>query len=520
MNIYKGQIITCDEKNTVAEYLAEHDGRIVFVGDTLPEELRGLPVADLGEKALLPAFADTHAHFVSHAVFSNCPDLTVAGSNAEIVRMLKEYAPTCKGRLVLAFGASPFAVAEQRLICRCELDEVSRTKPVMIVKYEGHSCIVNQALMDRLPRRIRALRGYNAETGEMKQEAFFAISDYATRSIPLLSLVKSMVRAVDALAEKGIGLVHTVSGVGFPLDLDVELERIFARGLSGGFQMRVFYQTMDAGKAKRRGFKRVGGCFANALDGSFCSLDAAMKEPYEGTDNRGILFYSDEQVEAFCKEANRAGMQIEMHAVGDAAFEQAVRALNAALEDFPRKDHRHGIIHAFLPTEEGLEICAQCGIQLPVQPVFTDWPLDPPWHVVSILGKRAERVLPLRTMLQMGIRQSMGSDAPCTRPDPIKWIHSACNHPVPEQSVSVSDALRMATYNGYWATFDENERGSLEAGKIADMVVLSQSPFAVPVSELGSLRVEQLLLVGRPYKKQRGGATAVVVRGLLSRRRV
>ena len=135
--------------------------------------------------------------------------------------------------------------------------------------------------------------------------------------------------------------------------------------------------------------------------------------------------------------------------------------MQAALEDFPTKNHRHGIIHAFVPPEEGLRICADYGIQLPVQPVFTDWPLDLR-HIVSILGKRAVRLFPLRGKLRMGIRQSMGSDAPCTRPNPIKWIYSACHHPVPEQSVSVHDALRMATYNGYWTTFEENERGSLE----------------------------------------------------------
>ncbi len=150
--------------------------------------------------------------------------------------------------------------------------------------------------------------------------------------------------------------------------------------------------------------------------------------------------------------------------------------------------------------------------------MFTDWPMVPPWHIVSILGKRAVRLLPLRSMLRMGIQQSMGIDVLCTRPDPIKWIHSACHHPVPEQSVSVHDALRLATYNGYWTTFEENERGSLETGKIADMVVLSQSPCAVPVSGLRILRVEQLLLADRPYKKQCGGVGAVVVRALVSRR--
>jgi predicted amidohydrolase YtcJ len=520
MNIYKGSIITCDAKNTVAAYLAESNGRIIYVGNELPAELQNQPVTDLGERALMPSFADTHVHFVSHAVLNRCPDLTKARSVAEMAEMLKTYAASCRSRIVLAFGASPHSVEDKRLITRAELDTVSLKKPIMIVKYEGHSCIVNQVMIDRLPAQIKKLRGYNAETGEMKQEAFFAISDFATRSISLVTLLKSMRATVDELAEKGVGMAHTVSGVGFPLDLDVELERIFARGLNSGFQMRVFYQTMDVRKAKRRGFKRVGGCFANALDGSFCSMDAALTEPYEGTDNRGILFYSDEQVKAFCKKASRAGMQIEMHAVGDAAFDQGVRALHAALEDCPRKDHRHGVIHAFLPTEDGLDICVEDGIQLPMQPVFMDWPLDPQWHVISLLGERAQRLCRLKSALDRGIIQSMGSDAPCTRPDPVKWIHNACNHPVPEQSVSVYDALRMATYNGYWTTFDEMERGSLEVGKIADMVVLSQSPYAVPVDRLDGLRVEQLILAGAPYRKRSENLAMLLVRGLFSRKRV
>lgn len=519
MNIYKGHIITCDENNTVARYLAANNGRIVFVGDALPEELSGQPIIDLGERALLPSFVDTHAHFVSHAVFADCPDLTAVHSNAEIVSILKAYVAGCKRKVVLAFGASPHAVEEKRLLCRADLDEVSASKPIMVVKYEGHSCIVNQALMDRLPKRVKTLRGYNAETGEMRQEAFYAISDFATNSVSVLSLVKSMISAVDAVAEKGVGMVHTVSGVGFLLDMDVEMERIFARGIGRGFQLRVFYQTMNAAKAKRRGFRRVGGCFANALDGSFCSLDAALLEPYEGTDNRGVLFYSDEQVTDFCKKANRAGLQIEMHAVGDAAFDQAVSALKAALDDYPCEDHRHGIIHAFLTTDQGLDICAAYGIQLPVQPIFYDWPLEPIWHVISLLGQRSERLGPLKKTLDMGIVQSMGSDAPCTRPDPVKWIHNACNHPVPEHSVSVSDALRMATYNGYWTTFDEKERGSLEPGKIADMVILSKNPYDVPVTKLNSLRVEQLMLAGVPYKKQSVSVAALLLKGLLSSRK-
>jgi predicted amidohydrolase YtcJ len=91
---------------------------------------------------------------------------------------------------------------------------------------------------------------------------------------------------------------------------------------------------------------------------------------------------------------------------------------------------------------------------------------------------------------------------------------------MPEQSVSVYDALRMATWNGCWTTFDEAERGSLEAGKIADMVIVSQSPYAVPVDQLNSLRVEQLILGGVPYQKRRENPAALLLRGLLSRRAV
>jgi predicted amidohydrolase YtcJ len=91
---------------------------------------------------------------------------------------------------------------------------------------------------------------------------------------------------------------------------------------------------------------------------------------------------------------------------------------------------------------------------------------------------------------------------------------------VPEQSLTVCDALRMATYNGCWTTFDEAERGSLEAGKIADMVILSQSPYAVPVDRLDSLRVEQLILGGMPYQKRRESLAALLMRGLLTRKTV
>ena len=169
----------------------------------------------------------------------------------------------------------------------------------------------------------------------MNQEAFFKFSDYVSSSVPPLKLLRNMQIAADYLASKGIGMIHSVSGVGYTMDLDVDMENWFAKGLSNGLQMRVYMQTMDVKKAKKRRLPRIGGCFDAALDGCFGSADAAMLEPYEGSDDCGVLYYTDEQVAAFCKEANRAGLQIELHAIGDAAFRQATYALKAALEDYP-----------------------------------------------------------------------------------------------------------------------------------------------------------------------------------------
>jgi predicted amidohydrolase YtcJ len=311
--------------------------------------------------------------------------------------------------------------------------------------------------------------------------------------------------------------MHTASGVGFPLDLDVSMETIFGKGLNTGFQSRIFFQTMEIEKVKNRKLPRIGGCFATSLDGCFGSEDAALKKPYANNpDNHGILFYKDEEVIEFTKRANREGFQIEMHAIGDAAFDQAVRAIEVALKDYPRNDHRHGIIHACLPTDEGLQKCADLGIQIPLQPAFLMWNLEPYEFLKDILGDRADKISPLRKMTDMGIILSGGSDAPCTLPDPIYGIYAACNHYIHEQSVTIQEALKMFTYNAAWTTFDETDRGSLEKGKIADMVILNRNPLSMKPNELLKLAVEKLHLNGMAYEKGQG-MLSLLANGILSK---
>ena len=520
MKIYRGTILTLDSRNTVANCLVEDKGRIVYVGDLLPRKYRfgHHEVVHLGKRVLIPSFVDSHIHFASYATFHAGLNVMNARSNAEILDMLRAFLKDHDDPFIVAFGASPYSVEEGRLVSRAELDAVCPDRPLFMVKYDGHACVVNTPLFKRVEKQVTKLRGCHADTGEMNQEAFFAVSDHVTNSVSPVKLVENMQKAADDLARRGIGMIHTVSGVGFVRDLDVDLERWFASSLKHGLQMRVFFQTMDVDKAIKRRLPRIGGCFACALDGCFGSADAALNAPYEGSSDRGVLYYTDEQVTEFCKKANRAGLQIEMHAIGDAAFDQATRAIAAALEDCPRADHRHAIIHACLPTPEGIALCRKYKILLPVQSAFIDWPQEPDAYLREILGKRAERLNPLRTFADNGIVLSAGSDGPCTDPDPMLWVHKAVNHSDPGQALSVYEALRMCTYNGYYTTFDEGERGSLETGKIADMCILSQNPYTVARDTLKDIAVEQLILQGKPYRDQPKGAIAAMLRGVLGKK--
>jgi predicted amidohydrolase YtcJ len=207
-----------------------------------------------------------------------------------------------------------------------------------------------------------------------------------------------------------------------------------------------------------------------------------------------------------------------MHAIGDRAFDQAVGAIASALEDCPREDHRHTVIHACLPTERGLEACSRLGIGIALQPAFLHWNQEPLPYLEGILGGRTRTISPLRKMRELGIVMSGGSDGPCTEPDPLYGIWAAANHYVAEESLSPQEALDLFTRNAAWTSFDEKERGSLETGKLADMVVLDRNVLAIPPSEIKEARVLRLLLGGKPYEPGQGRAS-LLARGLVSRRK-
>ena len=183
MTVYHGAIITVNANDEVFQYLVERKGRIVYVGNELPKKYRKAAVIELGGRALITPFADTHQHFASFSAFNAGLNVMECASNAEILTMVDRFAADSPAKTLIAFGASPYSVKERRLVSREELDAVTHSKPLFLVKYDGHACVVNSALLRKLPKKIKKLRGYHSDTGEMNQEAFFAVSDYIANSI-------------------------------------------------------------------------------------------------------------------------------------------------------------------------------------------------------------------------------------------------------------------------------------------------------------------------------------------------
>ncbi|MHA1200199.1 MAG: amidohydrolase family protein [Candidatus Heimdallarchaeaceae archaeon] len=297
MRIYQGSIITCDKNDNVFEYLVEDKGKIVFVGDELPKKFMNHTIITLDNKSLLPSFCDSHIHFSNYAFFAQQLYIQNTTSFEEIKDKIQLYLRKNNVKDVIGFGISSQSVKEKRLPFRTELDEWCPDKPLMIVAYDGHSLVVNSLMLEKLPKEIKDLRGYDPDKGHLFQEAYYAGADFITSLVSPLALISNMLRSVDLLAEKGIGMIHTAEGIGFPKDLDVDLVRYIARGQRTGFQFRVNFQTMQVNKVVKRKLPRIGGCFVTALDGAFGSLDAALNEGYtNNADYKGVLYYTDEQI--------------------------------------------------------------------------------------------------------------------------------------------------------------------------------------------------------------------------------
>lgn len=518
MELYtNAKFISCEKENRVYSAMAVKRGHIEWLGDenAIPTEYRACRQIDLGGAVVTPAFGDTHMHFGSLCVFENTFYLMDVKDFSEAAEAVRRYAESHKkNKILMGYGCTANTVKERRLPTRLDLDGWT-DRPLIIMKYDGHAAVCNSAMLALLSDKVKNDPGCDRDTGWLYQSAFYNGVNEATAFIPTMDIIRGLAGGAEYLASVGIGLVHTVEGVGFANDLDIDMIKILAPGLPQAF--RIFFQTMDLKAVKKHGFKRVGGCFKLALDGCFGSEDAALKEPYANdSNNYGVLNYPQERVNEFAIGANREGWQITMHAIGDAAVEQCISAYEAAYRDKPWNDARHVMIHACLASEEQLRRAAAIKLCIAAQSPFIYWEQEPDEYLRRVLGdERTDKLNALGTMHRLGIVVGDGSDGPCTRPNPLVGMACSSNHPNPDERISRLDALRMITANPAYISHEEDKRGTLTVGKIADFVVLDGDPLTA--DDIAGIKVKALYLHGKKHVKKNTGVLKLVALALTKR---
>jgi len=511
--LVNANVITMDSFNSRAQGVAIRDGKILAVGSK--EEIthsigETTKIIDIEGKAVLPGFIDAHAHLTYTGMFLSSLDLFDIQSVKSLLEKVREYAQTlAENKLLLGFGLDDAKYPEKRYPTRFELDEVAPNHFVMILHVTAHSSAINTKSLqylglsgnepgvDKDPKTgvpTGVLRDPVIETAHPKLMGLMTDED----------LKRAIRVAANDAAKVGLTTIHTV---GEPLGS--RNVRIIEE-VAGQLPVRLVLYPFVTGDIDRDiESTRTKGGMKVLADGAIETHTAALFEPYtDEPSTKGMLYYTQEAMNDLVLKVHKAGLQLAIHCESDTTINQVLDAYETALKKHPRKDHRHRLEHYELATSEQNSRVARLGVYLSMQPTFIYLWGGKEGKYKGYLGEeRMKRAHSYNDLLKLGIVIAGGSDSPVTRWNPILGIHSLVNHPNVEQRVSVNDALRMFTINGAKIAFEENEKGSIEVGKFADLVVLSNDPFASNQEEIREIGVLMTIVAGNTVYEKRPSRT-------------
>jgi len=496
-----GNIITMHPGQPRAEALAIRDSTIVAVGawDEVAPHAQDLPVLDLSGKTVLPGFIDTHTHFLWTALSLAALDVSGAEDHPALQAIIRQaVAGKAPGEPILGMGFTEYALDTEKFSpIMAALDAVAPDNPVLLVGVTGHVSAVNNCGLELLsfpagtPGIVTDAGGRpNGLLADKANNAAFRV--FGKHFGADEKAAEMIARAIEKAHSVGLTTVHALEG---GVGGDNEAAEDFLAAIPAlPLRFVFFYQIMDVDRVLALGLPRIGGCIL--LDGDVGPRTAALSEPYvDDPECYGTLYHTQEEIDAFVLQAHQAGLQVAMHAVGDAAVEQALNAYQAALTAHPRVDHRHRIEHCEIIHEHQVQRAQRLGVALAIQPPFNHyWPHTE--YVPSVGQARAMQADPIRRLMRPGLLVAGGSDSTVTPLGPLIGVHAAVNHSNPAERVSVQEALELYTINAARIAFQETDRGSLKAGKLGDLVVLAEDPFEVNPSHIKDISVEMTVIGG------------------------
>ncbi len=515
--LVNGNVITLNPLNPNAGAIAISDEKIIGVGsdqEILSVADENAKVIDLDGRTVLPGFADSHVHLIEYGLVlsSVVLDVREARSIDEIKRMVRKKAiGQPKGSWIVGHGWDTTILAEGRPPNRWDLDEAAPNNPVMITDMGGHLCSVNSLALKlanigkdtELPLggKIDKDTDTGEPTGVLREAATVQVEELITYEDE--DLIVGLRHALDEAVGHGLTSIHCI--VQTPQHI-----RVFQKVLMRDeLPLRVYLMISSSllphllSLGLYAGFgnpKLKIGAIKVMLDGSIEGRTAALTHPYEGEpDNFGIPWLNEEKLYDLVGKAHKAGFQLAIHAIGDRAIHMVLDSIERILKEEPRADHRHRIEHASLLDDDSINRLRKLGMITSVQPIFIDphidWMLEPLGHKrATELGER------YRSLLDAGVKVAAGSDCPAdSTMSPLLGVQSAVSRYgfALAERITVREAISLYTINAAYACFEEKSRGSIEVGKLADLVVLSDDPLAIPPDRIRDIKVDMTIADGK-----------------------
>jgi len=526
-----GVIVTMEPDLPRAEAVAVRSGAIAGVGATAAIEALAGPdteVIDLSGRTLLPGLYAAHDHFPGagvlkvHRVDLNSPPIGRIETVDQLVEVLGQRArETQKGHWVIGRGYDDTLLNEQRHPTRVDLDRASTDHPIWIVHTSGHLGVANS----------RALEVANVTSGTPQPPGgvirlgedgrpngvFEESGGIVSRHIPALSVedrMLAMKQAVEDYLKQGVTTaVIAGGGRGSLRDLQ-EARRL------GLLKFRIVTMTSKGAPGSSSAAEAGGfisgfgdsrlkiGAIKITQDGSNQGFTGYFTEPYHtpfkgDASYRGYPRRSREDLVAMVKEIHDAGYQIAIHGNGDAAIDDILFAFERAQGDNPRPDARHRIEHCQYVREDQLDKLQELGVT-PSFFVGHVYYWGDRHHEIFLGPERAARISPLASALKRGIRFTVHDDTPVTPVDPLQLVWGAVNRLTrsgrllgADQRIAVEEALRAITIDAAWQNFEDDHKGSIATGKLADFVVLSENPLAIEPERIRDIEVLSTIVGGQ-----------------------
>ena len=507
-----GKVVSVDEEFSIHSTIVVSDGKVVELGDaSLLNKYEAVTVRDLDGKTLIPGFIDSHTHISGDPQrYINLSEITSIAEMQDLIRAKAEELGA--GEWITGYGWSEDELTEGRKPLRGDLDIAAPRNPVTLTRAGGHSAVVSTSALGLAeinnntpdPEGGVIERDENGVANGIIRER----QNIVGRLVPdstYEELLASLEINLGNLLAKGITSITDASTAP---DEYAMWEELYAKPDVKLPRSAVQFQWFDPegiSEVKERvgdgnEFLRIGPIKVFA-DGGFTGPAAFTKEPYLNQgDYRGYLNMPAEELVAHINEIHDAGWQMGVHAIGDAAIELVVVTLADALTRNPREDHRTYLNHfSMRPSDETMETMAEHGIHITQQPNFT-YTLEGR-YVANLDGWRLEHNNPLRSPMDHGIHVAISSDI--LPIGPLVGIYAAVTRKGmsgrvfgADEAISIEEAIAGYTIKGAYLGFEEDIKGSLEPGKLADMVVLSDDILTIDPEEIMDIEIEQTYVGG------------------------